>query len=394
MKTRIISRALPLLMAAAFMTLPCAPARADDWYGSAGGYFTVQDERGQILFRFAGTIYTDDEYISGDNKRYRVVETDEAARRAVARFVEDVQALAPSAETLSNAADWKPTVAIYCTHSDESYEPTDGTESQPENGGIMDVAARFQQYLEQLGCDVVRSDTSHEPHDAGAYRRSRSTAVQLMEQSQPNMLCDIHRDAVPAEDYEVTVEGESASGIRIVIGRSNQNKNANEEFARTLKQIADERYPGLIKDIYIGKGTYNQDLMPQAMLFEVGTSTIDKDRAENATRFLANVVAAALGAGGAAGTGQSPSGTAQAGVTPSASSGVQQQSAQERTTANTNKGAWTSILWTLLALAVVAGVTLLVTVRRGQFGAKVGGFFREITGIGRKRGRDDPRNRM
>jgi hypothetical protein len=214
-----------------------------------------------------------------------------------------------------------------------------------------------------------------------------------MEQSRPNMLCDIHRDAVPAEDYKITVEGENASGIRIVIGRSNQNKDANEEFARTLKQIADERYPGLIKDIYIGKGTYNQDLMPQAMLFEVGTSTIDKDRAMNATKFLADVVATALGAGGSAGTGQSPSGTGQAGVTPSVS-GVQQQSTRNKAAANADKGAWTSILWTMLALAAVAGATLLITVRRGQFGAKVGGFFKEITGIGRKGGRDDPRNRM
>jgi hypothetical protein len=91
--------------------------------------------------------------------------------------------------------------------------------------------------------------------------------------------------------------------------------------------------------------------------------------------------------------GQSPSGTGQAGVTPSVS-GVQRQSAQNKAAANADKGAWTSILWTMLALAAVAGATLLITVRRGQFGAKVGGFFKEITGIGRKGGRDDPRNRM
>jgi hypothetical protein len=37
---------------------------------------------------------------------------------------------------------------------------------------------------------------------------------------------------------------------------------------------------------------------------------------------------------------------------------------------------------------------MLITVRKGQAGAKAGGFFKELTGIGKKRGPDDPRNKM
>lgn len=393
MMKKINKNVIPLLVAV-MLFFPLSWARADDWYGSSEGYFTVQDEYGQILFRIASVVYIDDEYISEDNKRYRIAEVDEESRRAVAQFVEDVPSLLLSAETMTDFAANQPTIAIYCTHSDESYEPTDGTESETKNGGVMDVAAQLESYLQDLGCNVDRSDANHVPHDAGAYRRSRSTAVQLMKDSQPNMLCDIHRDAIPPEDYEKTINGEEASRIRIVIGRSNQNKQANEECARKLKEIADEKYPGLIKDIYIGKGSYNQDLMPQAILFEVGTSTIDKGRAETSTKFLADVIATSLGVS-----------TNQDGATKAPDQGQQsqqqgsnyqaeQQSAQEKAPASANNGTWKSILWIVIVLVAIGGITLLTTVRQGQYKAKVGGFFKEITGIGKKHGGDDPRNDM
>lgn len=387
MKTRIARLVPPLLaMAAAFFSRTAA---ADEWYGSAGGYYTVQDQYGQILFRYGGGVYTDDEYISSDDKRYRIVEVDDEARRAVARFVEDLTPPEMSAESLAGLPAGQPTVAIYCTHSDESYTPTDGTDSAPEKGGILDVAAELQQNLERMGCRVVRSDTSHEPHDAGAYRRSRSTAMRLMKESMPDILCDIHRDAVPAEDYEKSIQDDKASRVRIVIGRSNQNKSANEEFARRIKKIADDKYPGLVKDIYIGKGTYNQDLMPQSVLLEVGTAEIDKQRAQAATKYLAEVIAASVGAG------QDQSGGTAPPSQPPQGYEARRQSAQDpNRTAGQDRGAWQSILWIAVILAAVGGAAVLITVRRGQFKAKVGGFFREISGTGKKRGGDDPRNRM
>ena len=50
--------------------------------------------------------------------------------------------------------------------------------------------------------------------------------------------------------YETKVNGEYMSKVRIVIGKRNQNRKANEELAYKIKAIADKAYPGLIKDIY------------------------------------------------------------------------------------------------------------------------------------------------
>ena len=54
--------------------------------------------------------------------------------------------------------------------------------------------------LEEKGVNVIHDTTLHTPHDAGAYDRSRRTAVQILKQ-RPAALFDVHRDAGPSEPY-------------------------------------------------------------------------------------------------------------------------------------------------------------------------------------------------
>lgn len=51
---------------------------ADDWYEADPGYFTLVDEQGKELTVMAREIFRDDEYISGDNKHYKVVKADKS----------------------------------------------------------------------------------------------------------------------------------------------------------------------------------------------------------------------------------------------------------------------------------------------------------------------------
>ena len=80
------------------------------------------------------------------------------------------------------------------------------------------------------------------------------------------------------------------SKIRIVVGKSNPTYSANLELAKAIKAFADEKYPGLIKDIYIGSGRYNQNLSNTAILFEMGTYLIEKDYVERSLPFLADTI--------------------------------------------------------------------------------------------------------
>ena len=77
--------------------------------------------------------------------------------------------------------------------------------------------------------DATYDSTNHDPHDAGSYKRSRRTAVQMMREKQPTAIIDVHRDATPAKPYLTEINGEPTSKVRLVLGRRNQNFKSNEE---------------------------------------------------------------------------------------------------------------------------------------------------------------------
>lgn len=265
---------------------------------------------------------------------------------------------------------------MYVTHSDESYVPTDGTESINGQGGIYDVARQFRDELQMQGIDVILDESTHLPHDSGAYRRSRQTAERLL-QKRPDAIIDIHRDGIPDKnEYACTIKGDPASQVRLLVGRSNQNSEVNREFAKQIKAVADKQYPGLIKDIFIGKGNYNQDLSPNAILFEFGTHTLSKDRVLESTKHMAHVVNTALyGAN---------TGSAKAEKT-SASKAA-------RVTSGKNKGAVSGIAG-LIILAVL-GTAIFAFAQTGNSKAMAGKIKRgvsEITGgiLGKKPDKDE-----
>ena len=265
--------------------------------------YTLLDAQGNALTQRACRMYVDDEYITEDDGYYRVVSVDDAAQTATAEYLGQAQrddgALAAfyslaRAEAAEKAGDdAKKLICMYSTHSDESYVPDDGEASKWQDAGIYDVGDGLKEALEAKGIDVVYSKDSFLPHDADAYTRSRRTAEELLKKA-PDALLDIHRDAVPASQYETTVDGEDISKVRLFVGRSNQNAAENKAFAQQLKAAADAAYPGLVKDIFIGKGNYNQDLYPHALLLEFGTHEIDKDKAIDATKYMADVLDSVL----------------------------------------------------------------------------------------------------
>jgi len=349
--------------------------------------YTLVDEQGNVLTHYCGACDTGDEYISGDNQHYRVKAVDTAKKEAVAEHIgqaemPDVSWLElEDSQPVSAVGDRK--IALYCTHSDESYITGDGTESVEGKGGIYDIANAFGSALEELGAKVEISDATHLPHDAGAYRRSRQTAVELLK-SRPNAIFDIHRDGIPDPDeYAATVGNEEMSMVRLLVGKSNQNNDANLSFAKQIKAIADKTYPGLIKDIYMGKGSYNQDLAPRSVLLEFGTHTLSKDLVLKSVKPMSQVVYKTLFGGviGSAGT-SDISGRAV----------PDENNAEESeipVTQDQTGSSW--IIWLVLALVIGLGVfAFLSTGGRGGM-HKWKRSFSEMTGglLGRKPRKDD-----
>lgn len=309
----------------------------------ADGYYSFLDPEGKVIFQTALQVSLGDEFIAEDNSHYRVtrMEKDKAYCEYLGKIslrpeersepATWFSALFPLRISPVNAVRGK-TVAIYHTHSDESYVPSDGSASIYARGGIFKVGNAMASRLKRLGLSVIHSTTPHDPHDAMAYTRSRRTAVELLRRH-PAAIFDVHRDAVPREQYVATVNGENVTKVTLVVGRENPKIKANLNFAKQLKEINDRENPGLIKGIFLARGGYNQDLFDRALLIEVGTHENTRAAAERGVELFAASVPRALGVAG------TPARTQPAPVT-------------QRT------GSWSALAWTLVLL-IVGGAAYL-----------------------------------
>lgn len=261
-------------------------------------YYRMVDEDGRTIVTTGRRLRPGDAYLSADNRFYEVFAVEGYLARA--RFKEEVKfdlpMDSPAAETEDPPgllpAQQRPAyrIAIYHSHNAESYVPSDGTDSIYGRGGIHDVGVAFRDALEGKGIEVLYSERLHLPHDRGAYRRSRVTAQQLLQQ-RPDAIFDVHRDAAPWEAYSMEIDGELITQIQFVVGLSNPGAAANRNFAFDLKGQADRVRPGVVRGVFLIWGGYNQDLSPMSLLLEVGAHTNSKEAAVQGITLFADAVA-------------------------------------------------------------------------------------------------------
>lgn len=347
--------------------------------------YALVDGNGELLTHIAADVEAGDEYIDQGNRLFKVVFVDEASLTATVELAGEEPMLSLTALEIGRTAQTK-SVGIYVTHSDEAYEDGDGASSIDSGWtGIHDVAWALGESLEEMGVEVLFDPSVHLPHDAGAYRRSRATAVELLKQG-PSALIDVHRDGIPdASEYTTEVDGEEMTQVRLLVGRSNPNSAANREFAKKLKAAADSEYPGLIKDIFIGKGNYNQELMPQSILLEFGTHTSNKEEVLRSTELMADVLHTVLfGTGGSGAATQNPSQSGQGDEAQGENVTGTPQGAQQE---DGGSGVATGIAW-IVGIAVLGAIAFAV-ISSGSLKAvpeRLKRFSSELTGgvVGKK----------
>ena len=393
-------RLLCILMLGIWLLAPAIPAYADDWYGEKGAYYQLLDDGGWPLTSLALTVYEGDEYISADNRHYRVKSVDTQGLTAQTEFLGIIDLSPYRAELESVPANQNNgdngVILMYCTHTDESYVPTDGTESKPEGGGILEVAQKLKNAIEEKGGKAVLDETNHTPHDAGAYERSRRTIAEMMRQHGPvAAILDVHRDAVPAEQYSAEVDGEEVSKVRMVVGGRNQNSAANKEFAYKLKAAADEKYPDLIKDIFIGKGNYNQEISPHSLILECGTHETPREQVEASMPMMADAICQAVYGGIPSEQGEqkedeeekkdqnaTPQNQSQTAAPEATGSPAAEQQSIRKEGGGTGKG----LIWMLIIVAAVVAAYFLISMGSHERKEKMKGFFkREFGEFGKKK---------
>jgi len=219
----------------------------------------------------------------------------------------DVMAVLPVASVPARAYRIKeeavsppPLVAIYNTHTGETYAVTDGVERVEGRGGVVKVAAVLEKRLRQHGIAVLRSDKIHDGRYAESYLESEKTVRELI-YANPEIaaLFDIHRDSKqPAGMTTAKVNNREVARVLIVAGSDARqpfpNWHENLAFAQKIARRCEARYPGLCIGVRVQQGRYNQFLHPRALLLEIGGVNNSLEEAEAAAELLADVLAEVL----------------------------------------------------------------------------------------------------
>ena len=278
-----------ILLVLAVLTTPTLAVR--DEVGD-GRWFTLYTGDDKVLLRTGIFIQVGDRFLDSDNSLYQVYKVDEERLLAWARLVEDEGSLAAETQGLPGADNRK--VAIYHTHSGESYEPSEGTASTDKvPGGVYGVGSELTNRLERDGeVEVTHSERTFFPYE-GAYRRSRTEAINLVEQGDLDAIFDLHRDAgmKSRSDTLVTIGGKECARLLLVMGDAYEGHEKNKAFADKIYAKTQEMYPGLMKPVRVANDRrYNQHLHPRAILLEVGSNLNTAEDARNSAAMFAEVL--------------------------------------------------------------------------------------------------------
>lgn len=200
-----------------------------------------------------------------------------------------------------------PLVGIYHTHDYESYISEFPDLKLEHDRDLMRVASydhskrtivnigeSLAYHLRDLGVTTVHAPYKHQElgYDY-AYQSSRVTAKEILKVAPSvQVLLDLHRDGTPGLDSTTVIGGKSVARIRCVIGKRSDQPHwqQNKAFCDDLIGQLEKANPGLTLPTLTAENRYNQDLLPGAILLEIGNATNHYDEAERAIRFLAEAL--------------------------------------------------------------------------------------------------------
>ena len=256
----------------------------------------------------ASSIYLDEEQETKDVPDNNTSANGEIRIINETKYKIDVESLLK--EPLKLNLDKKgPKVLIYHTHTTESYilnSADIGKTSVPSNNedpkyNVVRVGEELTQVLKKnYNIDVIHNGTIHDlPNYNYSYNNAYVTVTSILK-SFPSVgiVFDIHRDGIEGNKklrLTTTINGKQVAQIAIVvatgeIGLEHPNWKENLKLALKLQEKLNEKYPGLMRPIYISKYRYNQHVSNGALIVEVGGDGNTLDEAITSMKYFAEAV--------------------------------------------------------------------------------------------------------
>lgn len=202
----------------------------------------------------------------------------------------------------------QPLVLIYHTHTAESYHEK-GRESEKDHyewnsadSGVIQVGKEITAALRAAGIPAVHSVRVNDfPAFSSSYTNSRQLVRDYLEQYPSIVVAlDIHRDGTEYTPDTTRINGRQTARIAFIVGSDtsvlpNPHWRKNLAFAQQLHKALQEVHPDLSRGIMLrGDARFNQDLLPNLLVVEVGTYTNELAEAKEAGRVLGRVLAEIL----------------------------------------------------------------------------------------------------
>ncbi|MED1602500.1 stage II sporulation protein P [Alkalihalophilus marmarensis] len=207
-----------------------------------------------------------------------------------------------------------PEILIYHTHNTESFSPElegiVGESGRPENAfhdeiNVTNVGEYLSKQFEKRGIGVIHDKTNFQEqlveknlNYEHSYELSRDRVNDILsENDHIKMMLDIHRDSLDRRYTTTSINNEEVARIVFTISSDDPNCAPNRQFAESLHERAEEIYPGLSRGILCKKNTlgnienYNQDLLDHSVLIEIGGYQNTFDELNQATEYIAEIVA-------------------------------------------------------------------------------------------------------
>lgn len=165
-------------------------------------------------------------------------------------------------------------VYIYNTHNKEEYQ----TNIYGITPTVVDVSNMIQNklleyyvysYVEKM--DVVGEIKKRNLEYYDTYDISRNNIINIRKKYPSiNYIFDIHRDSVTNDLSRVEIDNKSYAKIMFLIGKKNSNYKKNEKNVQIMKDYINEKYPNILRNNYYNNYIFNQDIVENAFLIEVG----------------------------------------------------------------------------------------------------------------------------
>lgn len=191
-----------------------------------------------------------------------------------------------------------PLVIIYHTHSSESYMPykESNYHREAEEGTVRDVGNIIESELKKEGINVIHDKTIHDrPSYNESYSRSLSTIQNLVKQYPTAVyIIDLHRDAAASSATEgkyIEIDDKRIAKFSLVVGTQNENYVELYDFAKKVKNTAENMYSGFGGAVIEKDYQYNEYVSNKALLLEVGNNKNTIEEARACGKYFAEVLA-------------------------------------------------------------------------------------------------------